>query len=557
MKQVLMLLFISVSFLLVKGQVNEYFIPSNDYFNQIFLFETEKWENENGQFQKKNKIKYYNDPSGNLKKHIESTSYRYDSPTMALKVHHFFNVSESKVVDIYFYIEGISEELKQKGYINGNRNNKVILKYPNSNWTDKSDSEVTDYYKSEFGDLETSYGKYPNCIIVTKSSKSNTGKEKWVEKFVTKSYYAKNIGLIKTENYENGKLLKMGVGYGGTLVDDFSNYSFYQQQKMKNEELEKDKKKNEEERNIKSFLEERKNKIFDYKNLNYSDFNSINSIISTEIKEKLTNKNVLGTAVFSVVYNIDTLGQTSVSLIDNNSSNLEILNLIKPAINEIVLKPVYMDGYSVFAKAKYDFNILIDDKIFNLKKNNIEVIHYNNPSNLYEKEISNLISSEPIGKYTIQIQKQTINNEDFSKNSIIQYKSIGGPSNMFLSLLVPGLGDKNVTGGKKSGLRTACWSYGFILSGIGCKVWSNSEYNQYQLAKEQTSIDSHYDLANTLNKSFYILTATGALIWLYDIIWVANKGFQNKKNQKTFKQNLSLYYEQKNQAPALSYTLNF
>jgi len=308
---------------------------------------------------------------------------------------------------------------------------------------------------------------------------------------------------------------------------------------------------------ILAFLEERKNKIFDYKNLNSTDYNSINSSVSIKIKNALTNKNISGTAIFSIVYIIDTLGKTTVSLNDINSSNLEIIDLIKPIISEIDLKPVYMDGYSVFAKAEYDFNIIMDDKIFKLKKNNVEIIAYNNPRNLYTKEISNLISAGPIGKYKIQIQKRTINNFDFSNNAIIKYRGIGGPSNMFLSLLVPGLGDKNVTGGQKSGLSTALWSYGFILSGIGCKAWSNSEYDQYHLAKEQTSMDNHYDIANTLNKTFYILTATGAAIWLYDIIWVANRGFQNRKVQKTYKRNFSLYYEQKNQALGLSYNLNF
>lgn len=308
---------------------------------------------------------------------------------------------------------------------------------------------------------------------------------------------------------------------------------------------------------ILAFIEERKNKIFDYKNLNSRDYNSINSSVSTKIKNALVDKNISGTANFSIVYIVDTLGKTTVSLNDNNSSNLEILDLIKPIISEIVLKPVYKDGYSVFAKAEYDFNILMDDKIFKLKKNNVEIISYNNPHNLYTKEISNLISAGPIGKYQIQIQKLTINNVDFSNNAIIKYRGIGGPSNMFLSLLVPGLGDKNVTGGKQSGLGTTLTSYGFILSGIGCKAWSNSEYDQYHLAKDQTSMDNHYEIANTLNKSFYILTAAGVAIWLYDIIWVANRGFQNRKEQKSYKRNFSFYYEQKDQVLGLSYKFNF
>ena len=82
------LTFLSFVFVQVTdAQIKEYFVPSYTYFNQVFQFETEKWENENGQFQTKNRVKYYNDPSGNFKKYIESTSYRYNVPEVPLKVH--------------------------------------------------------------------------------------------------------------------------------------------------------------------------------------------------------------------------------------------------------------------------------------------------------------------------------------------------------------------------------------------------------------------------------------------------------------------------------------
>jgi len=40
----------------------------------------------------------------------------------------------------------------------------------------------------------------------------------------------------------------------------------------------------------------------------------------------------------------------------------------------------------------------------------------------------------------------------FLNNKIINYKFSGGPSNLFLSILVPGLGVKAVSGGSISGL---------------------------------------------------------------------------------------------------------
>jgi len=306
-----------------------------------------------------------------------------------------------------------------------------------------------------------------------------------------------------------------------------------------------------------SFLEERKTKIYEYKELNYSDYNSINNSITSKIQNTLKEKNITGIADYKITYKIDTLGVTSFSFLETGVPTPEITNLIKPLIKDIQLKPVSKNGYSVFSKSEHVVNIKMEEKTFEVKKNNVETIVFNNPNNLYKTEINQLVSSGPIGKYTIKIQKKEINNIDFSNNSVSKYRGIGGPSNMFLSVLVPGLGVKGVTGGSKSGLSRTLWSYGFIISGVGCKLWSMSEYDKYHSATDQTSMDEYYDNANLLNKSFYVLTATGAVIWLYDIIWVANKGFQNKKEQRRYKQNISFYYEPNNQMLGLNYKLKF
>lgn len=182
MKRILLTIVISAGFLIAKGQVKDYFIPISEYFNETFLYQSEKWENEKGQFQVKNKVTYYKDPSGNYKKYIENTNYRYNVPQISLKVHQFYYVSEEKVADIYSYIDGVSEKLDQEG-INNKDRNRIILKYPAATWTNKTDPDVAEYYKSEFGNLTTDYGEYNNCIIVTKTSKAKTAKLKWTEKY--------------------------------------------------------------------------------------------------------------------------------------------------------------------------------------------------------------------------------------------------------------------------------------------------------------------------------------------------------------------------------------
>ena len=224
---------------------------------------------------------------------------------------------------------------------------------------------------------------------------------------------------------------------------------------------------------------------------------------------------------------------------------------------KVKLKPVYKKEYTVNAKAEYEISISIETDILSAKKNNVETIITNGNSSKYKNDVSKVLSNTPMGKYTISIQKRNINNSDFSDNKIIKYKNIGGPSNMFLSILVPGLGVKNVTGGSQSGLSRTLWTYGLIASGIGCKAYSINEYDKYHKATTQTDMDTHYDNANSYNYVFYALTGAGVVYWIYDIVWVANKGFQNVKNQKNFKNNLGVYYNPNTKGLMMSYKINF
>lgn len=135
-------------------------------------------------------------------------------------------------------------------------------------------------------------------------------------------------------------------------------------------------------------------------------------------------------------------------------------------------------------------------------------------------------------------------------------KPTDGPANAWLSLLVPGLGDHRVTKGQKKGVYTALLTYACIGAGVYCKIGANDEYAQYHAATEQTVMDEHYDNAKYLNGWFYTCVGVGAAIWVYDIIWVWNKGAQNKKAWDR-QPRLGFYYEPNLKAPGLTYTYKF
>jgi hypothetical protein len=252
--------------------------------------------------------------------------------------------------------------------------------------------------------------------------------------------------------------------------------------------------------------------------------------------------------------------------------NVNISGLINPAteaalkqnIEYLTLTPVQAtepytkNQYPVHSEAVYKINTTIENKIFKVKKSNVATTIPGSYDYIYRSQIDKLISSGPMGKYKIQIQKNEINGKDYSSGSVLKYRGTGGPANMFLSVLIAGLGVKPVTGGTKSGLGRTIPTYAFLAAGAGCKFASNNAYKKYHAATDQTEMDKHYKTANTLNQVFYGCVAVGGAIWLYDIIWVAAKGSKNKKQQQAYKnRHFSLYYQPEFEATGLTYQIKF
>jgi hypothetical protein len=128
-----------------------------------------------------------------------------------------------------------------------------------------------------------------------------------------------------------------------------------------------------------------------------------------------------------------------------------------------------------------------------------------------------------------------------SKPALSKRKYNGGPANMFLSLLVPGLGDKAVSG--KSGAGRTLTTYGLIAGGLACKFFSDYQYKNYHNATMPSEMDRYYETANDYNKLFYVLTASGIIYWIYDIVWVADKGFENLRNQRRYTSGFNMNYD--------------
>ncbi|MEI6884313.1 MAG: hypothetical protein WCO02_07490 [Bacteroidota bacterium] len=535
----------SVSF----AQLEKYFIPNSEYFLKEFQYETKTWTNANGSFQKKNTIQYFLDNTGNYKKYISSESYRYNvlqSPI--LHVHQFYNISSNSVTLIYDYVEGLGDFGKKELNI-------IVLKKAGSSWQDKHDKDVTDYYSCSVGKLKTEYANYDNCLIVTKTSKTNSPDLKWAEALSEKFYYAYNLGLVKTEEFMYGKLTDESFGYGGTLVDNFSEYSFVQKSLKEQQRIYAENKKREEEERLRNFLDLRKTTVFAYAEIEAVKFNQLKSDIDNQVLKLAENDSRDITFKTDINYQVDTNKVVTRILNPIVSENKGFEDSLRFAIEKIQFQPAYKDGYTVNAKCNINIDYSKYKRVFSLKYSKGNLVLKEGDNDSFEKTKS-FISSEmmikgyPDGSYKVEYSMVSFDQKLQESLKVIEYKGFGGAGFALLSVLIPGLGDHFVNGGHGTflGKKVSPWvttvgTLAIVGTGVYLKYSSNKNYGKYHDATQQSDMDHYYNLANNQNKAAWLIIGAGGIIWLTDIIWVAAKGAKNTKETKSFKNkiNLSVY----------------
>jgi len=310
-------------------------------------------------------------------------------------------------------------------------------------------------------------------------------------------------------------------------------------------------------KNINNFLVERRKTIYEYSDYNKTHWNTINSSINQDIKSFLSKDEMIFKGNITYTYTIDTLGKTNYNFSSGeNTADITISNGLKNIGTKYHLEPIYKYGFLLNSKGSLQMDLSFDKtRIYKVVKRDRLIIK-NDKETPYLSEINNLLSNTPKGKFKVQIHQQKINNNDFSDNKIIGYNHIGGPSNAFLSLIVPGLGNKSVSS-NRSGLSIALITYGLIGAGIGSKFYSISEYDKYHKATIQSDMDKYYNNANYANYAFYGLVATGVSIWMYDIFKVAQVGFKNRKAGKIYRSQIGLAYNPEFNSFNFAYSIKY
>jgi hypothetical protein len=305
------------------------------------------------------------------------------------------------------------------------------------------------------------------------------------------------------------------------------------------------------------FLEQRKTSVYNYSDYHLLHYNELKTKITKDIITYFSNYNKPFNSKINYVFINDTLNKTTINLKQNNLiMNNDLLNFTKDYKLNPVIDNVY--GMALNSKCNFDFDIKINKvEVIKIKKNFTSTLILNDTNYIYKDIVSRKLFNAPNGDYKISYLHKEINGMYYDESKIIKIKGIGGPTNAFKTILIPGWGTNKVTGGLKKGYKISLITYGLIALSVGSKLYSDYEYKNYLEATIQTEMDDHYLWANYSNKTYIVAGGIAALIWISDVIWVANQGFKNKKSAKLFKENIAFQYNPQLKQSSLSFNFKF
>lgn len=297
------------------------------------------------------------------------------------------------------------------------------------------------------------------------------------------------------------------------------------------------------------FLKDRNSVYYDYKSLNDYDYNRISREI-TELLNSERNNNGSYTAV--LVFTRDLNGVTSFRLNNTKKSGIDLTPKFESFADKISLQVSTKNNYEVQAEATFKISLEATAESKKVERTGRMLSAYSG-----NERIADLVNKGPMGIYTLNLNYGKINGEAFEQNEVVKFKAKGGPSNAFKSIIVPGLGVKPVTGGQKNGIGRTVFAYGLLGAGIGCKIYSNTQYDHYQKATEQSEIDKYYKTAKNANYAFYGFAVAAGAMWIYDIVWVASKGLKNQARAKRYKRSISLGVQPNSQSFSMALNYRF
>ncbi len=260
-----------------------------------------------------------------------------------------------------------------------------------------------------------------------------------------------------------------------------------------------------------------------------------------------------------------------------------LIRLLKEELQNttITLPPGIYYGQKVPSKASYDFKIGLQGVVEVAKrKNNGKIIE--DPLVIGPEGISRFLrltedtvrrvvftraSPEFLyGKFTFKDVVSSVDNSTRSGFHLTKYNGTGGPANVFLSLVIPGLGRHRVTYGRQSGAGTAVFFYLFAGGSLGLRYWSIHD-NPLNV-NNNMDLQSYFSVGKYNKESFadmekgqpkrifyytsYAMAGVAAIIYVSDVLYTLIRGSVNVAHQNKYKKwSVGVFYEPESKTPIL------
>lgn len=328
--------------------------------------------------------------------------------------------------------------------------------------------------------------------------------------------------------------------------------------------------------------------VFDYAELadNAAAYEQFQPQIVDVIETGLLRLNNVPTDTLTVSFFIMPDGRSKASVHQAGTTDTVLQNALLAELEKAAIRfpaPIYY-GQKVNARATYDFIISVESEIIKVTRNSTRRKFKMDPLVLNSNDVYDfLVKTEDTvktlvlrsgvkkflyGKFFLQNTVVSVDKYSRSGFNLVKYNGTGGPANVFLSMIIPGLGRHRVTYGEHLGIGTTLFFFGSLGASIGLRYWSlhdnplnvhnNMDWGNYFNFGKYNK-DSFADMKNGQTKrafyyTSYALAGVAAVIYVSDVLYTLIRGSVNVARQSKYKKwCLGAYYEPASKTPTIQF----
>jgi len=315
--------------------------------------------------------------------------------------------------------------------------------------------------------------------------------------------------------------------------------------------------------------------ILDYSTLNSLAYDDMHDDLTKLLHHALLHFQDIPTDTLTVGLIVFPKGEMDV-VVDKRQEDTLVTNTIKREILQARLKLPAMTywGQEVTAKASYDYVISVESAISTVKRKPKKLIEklpmigvgpleafINKTEDTVRRTV--LSSASKPFLYGTFYFKQSVSQIDNSSGSgfhLVKYSGTGGPANVFLSMIVPGLGRHRVTYGEQLGIGTTVVFFGSTAAALGLRYYALDKKsmdlkNLFKFEKKEYFDTMEQGQPHQVAYwTSYAFAGVAAVVYVTDVLYTLIRGSVNLSRQNKYKKwAVGAFYDPSSKTPLIQY----